>query len=253
MISNTPKTTKRHLLITGAAGLVGQILSKAWHDYYDLTLVDIKPIKPVQGARTVQADICDSGMMKKLCINVDTVIHLAVVGNHLSPNKQFSHTNLTGNRSLLNAAVGNCRRVVFASSLSIDIYPTSTAYNEVKLQTEREAQLLSESTNLSIHCLRLGWVVASKHKGMWPTRWQLEHALTHDDLVQLFTCSVEEPESVQFGVFNGISDNHPTPHDLSETQMKLAYLPQDNAYRLAERQYRSPIGIVRRIKRKLWD
>ena len=53
-------TTKPHVLITGAAGLVGGIYASHWGDRYALRLADIQPISDLAGhEESVALDIRD--------------------------------------------------------------------------------------------------------------------------------------------------------------------------------------------------
>ncbi|MDD3519547.1 MAG: NAD-dependent epimerase/dehydratase family protein [Chromatiales bacterium] len=246
-------TGKRPVLITGAAGQVGRQLARAWRTDYDLVLVDVRPIRRSKGARGVMADVRDTEDMRALCTGIDTVVHLAISGSLHSPREMLSPVNIDGTRSMFDAAaIAGCRRLIFASSLAIDIdIYADTNYAQAKREVETWAQEIAASTSLSIHCLRLGRVLSSRDRILWPGHPHLDHVLTHGDMIRLFTCSIEAPAAVHFGVFNGISDNDPTPHDISGSRALLGYAPQDDAHSLARRHYRSPIGLARRMKQRL--
>jgi dTDP-4-dehydrorhamnose reductase len=241
---------RRRVLITGAAGLVGQVLARAWRHRYDLTLTDIRPMEPTSWARFLPADLCQVGIERTLCAGIDTVVHLAISGNLRDPRDQLLPVNLDATPRLMEAAAeAGCRRLIVTSSLSIALYP-ETDYAQAKLETEADARALAQSSALSIHCLRLGWVVASTNPALWPGCRDIDYALTHGDLVRLFTASIESPSSVHFGIFDGISDNGQASvlANLAPTRRILHYEPLDNAHALARRKLYTLRGIVRLLK-----
>ena len=70
--------TKLHVLITGAAGLVGGIVRQHWGDRYRLRLADIQPISDLADhEESVELDICDLEAFTEACRDVDVVLHLA--------------------------------------------------------------------------------------------------------------------------------------------------------------------------------
>jgi len=244
-------TQRRKVLITGAAGHVGQVLASAWRGVYELTLVDIRSLERTDGANAIVADLREVGIEHRLCAGMDTVVHLAISGNLYSPRAQLAPVNMDAARRIMEAAVeAGCRRLVFASSLSILLYP-NTDYSRAKLETEGWAEAWAESSALSIHCLRLGWVVASTNQALWPGCRDIDYVLTHEDLVRLFTASIESSPSVHFGIYDGVSRQAGPLADLTPAHRELHFLPIDNAHELAHRNTRTPRGIARRIKRWL--
>ena len=245
-----PSSSKK-ILITGAAGHVGRALTAAWKDSYRLTLLDVRPVKQTFGAHAVIADIRDGIIMHALCEHHDTVVHLAISGNLSDPPNMLAPVNLIGTRNLMRiAAFAGCRRLIYASSLSIDLYP-DRAYSQAKLATETCAREISESTPLSIHCLRLGAVLPARHPLLWPGNKNLDHVLTHSDMVKLFTCSVEASSEIHYGVFNGISNNKPSSHDISCARASLGYEPNDVSQAIAHQIFNSPCGLLRRVRSRL--
>lgn len=242
---------RQRVMITGAAGRVGRVLTRAWRDTYDLTLVDVHPIGKRFGARAVVADVRDEAAMLALCRDQDVVVHLAIEGNLDAPPEQLAPVNLTGTRKVMQAAAAaGCRRLVYASSLAIDLYPERD-YSRVKLETEGWARRIAGSTSLSIHCLRLGRVLPPDHWAIWPDNKDLDFVLTYGDMTELFTRSINAPAEIHFGVFNGISGNEPASHPIAYTRDRLCYAPKDNAHELARLRFRSPGGLLRRILSRL--
>ena len=244
-------TAARRVLVLGAAGRIGRVLSAAWQDRYRLVLADVARVEPVPGAEVASADVRDRAAMRALCERVDTVVNLAMTGD--IPGSRSAHypVNVLGAQvAMAAAAEAGCRRFVQASSLAIVLFPARD-YSLMKSEVEAHARALSAATGLSIHCLRLGQVMARDDRLLWPGNPELGYALTHDDLARLFTGSVEAPDAVRFGVFNGTSLIRGSPHDLSATTRALGYLPHDDVGALARRHFRSPLGVLRRTKSRL--
>ena len=108
--------TKPHVLITGAAGLVGGIVRQHWGDRYRLRLADIQPVSDLADhEESIKLDIRDLEAFTEACRDIDVVLHLAA---DRSPSADFYETlidlNLIGCYNGFEAA----RRVVFASSIN---------------------------------------------------------------------------------------------------------------------------------------
>ena len=90
---------KRKILITGAAGRVGQVLARAWADVYELILVDVIQPPHTPHAGFVQGSAADIDLLHSLCRGVDTVIPLAISGNFNDDWDTVAPVNLTGTTS----------------------------------------------------------------------------------------------------------------------------------------------------------
>ena len=71
-------TTKPRVLLTGAAGSVGTALWQGWEneDRFDLTLTDINPIEGAR-SRCEIGPLDDLGLVQKICVDQDVLVHLA--------------------------------------------------------------------------------------------------------------------------------------------------------------------------------
>lgn len=247
----TNPSHKRRILITGAAGRVGQALARAWANTYDLVLVDIRPVRRVAKIPLVVADATDIAVMRALCKGVDTVIPLAISGNIHDNWDTLVPVNLAATQAAFQAAgEAGCRRVIFPSSVQIELNPESP-YTASKRWGESTGKTFSERNGLSVICLRLGAVKSNDFAGTRPDAWFLDHVLTHRDCAALFTASVEAPDELMYGVFWGISANTPARFDITETCRQLGYQPQDNAFHLAKSAASSWRGRWQMAKSKL--
>jgi len=239
----------RKVLITGAAGRVGQALSVALAATYDLTLLDIRPYPGTAPAPFIQADGFDIEVLRQVLRGVDTVLPLAVSGNMHSNWDALACGNLTGVGAAFQAA-SECgvRRVVFSSSILVHIEP-HLPYAAAKLWAEQLAERYAALTPLSILCLRLGSVRHHAAANVFPGAYHLELGISQRDAAHLFTCAIEAPLSIKYGIFESISNNYPAVVDISETRRVLGYAPQDDMIALAHKAARTPRGILRRLKR----
>lgn len=253
------------ILLTGAAGRIGSLISARLTDRYDWLLTDCKTPVTTHGLLFVQADIADIEQIRPLCENIDTVIHLAAIP-YDSTWETLLPSNLIGVHNIFQAALeANCKRVIFASSIqAVDGYPKemqiqedipvapSTLYGATKVWGEAVASFYAQQKQLSAICLRLGWVLPNQSAHLVPSNPRLNRVLTHEDLLRLIIACIEAPDQVRFGVFNGLSNNRHQRLDISHTCAVLNYAPQDDAFAIAQRNY---LGIARgyasRAKRML--
>jgi thioester reductase-like protein len=237
----------RRVLITGAAGRVGRLLTNAWRDRYDLSLTDIKPLPRRNRQRFVQADAADLNAVAPLCEGIDTVVHLAGVPSPLAPWREVRHHNLHTFRTILRAArAAGCRRVVYASSVTIDVQP-GTAYARAKRLGERIAERYTGG--MSVICVRLGRVTAARSTALWPTAYYLPYVIIEEDVVLGFTCCIERTLP-PFSIVTMVSKNRRTHVDVAESERLLGYQPAMDAYALADWRYRTAWGRMKRVK--LW-
>lgn len=248
---------KRRVLLTGAAGQIGRVITSALADRYDFVLADVRPLDDTQGFPVAQMDITDLEQVRPLCRGVDTIVHLAAAADPTSSWESLLPNNLVGVYHIFQAASeAECRRVIFASSLHVvDGYPAemqidahspvrpSTLYGASKAWGEALGSFYADQRQLSVICLRFGWVMARHDPQIAPGFPRLDIILTHDDLVQLIDASIEAPDDVRFGIFHGVSNNRRQRLEISDTRRLLNYQPQDDAFELARRNY---YGRVRR-------
>lgn len=239
------------VLLTGAAGQIGTIVLASLANQYEWILTDRRPPANTFGYPFIPADIADLTALRSLCQGIDTVIHLAAMSRPESSWQDLYSPNLLGVYNLFQAASEmGCRRVIFASSLqAVDGYPRDlqiredaqpnplTLYGATKAWGEALAAYYAGQKNLSLLCLRLGWVKARNDPILVPNSRHLPYILTHEDLVRLMVACLEAPPGVRFGIFHGVSNNRYKRLDLSKAREVLHYQPQDDAFELARRNY----------------
>lgn len=260
----------KKVLLTGAAGYIGQLLIKHLAHLYDFALTDIRQPANVRGFPFLPADITDLDALRPLCQGIDTVVHLAAASRPNATWEQLLPNNLIGVYNIFQAASeGGCRRVIFPSSIHVvDGYPKDvqvnphmpvrplTLYGATKAGGEAMASFYAHQKNLSAICLRIGWVMPRNDHRLRPDFPHLDLVLTHEDLLRLAVASIDAPDDLRFGIFQGISNNRWKRLDMSNTQGLLKYEPQDDAFELAKRNYPAALrrwsGRVRRaVKRRM--
>jgi nucleoside-diphosphate-sugar epimerase len=239
---------KRKVLITGAAGRIGTFITSNLADRYDFLLTDIRKPANTRGFPFVNADIIDMGAMRSACHHIDTVLHLAADPREDAPWDSIHFNNIIGAYNVFQAAhESGCRRVIFASSVhAVAGYPhdvqvhtempvrPDNLYGASKVWGEAIARFYADQKNLSVICLRFGWVIHRDNESINPANPNLDVMLTYEDLVRLVVASIEAPNDLRFGVFHGVSNNRWKRLDISEARALLGYEPQDDAFALAE-------------------
>ena len=238
---------RRSILITGASGRVGRILTEAWAQRFDLTLVDLRRRRFTRH-RVIQGNASDRSLMSQLCHGVDTVVHLASVPSPQVTMGELRRDNLhTLWTALRTARAAGCRRFVYASSMSIDIYP-GTPYARIKELGERLAA--RHADGMSVVCLRLGRVLPRRDTSLWPGAYYLPYVLIDDDAADAFTRAIEAPLPRPFAIVPVISANRHPYVDIAATRALLGYSPRWDAATLADWRHRTIWGRLKRAK--LW-
>jgi NAD+ dependent glucose-6-phosphate dehydrogenase len=241
-IGDEPRT----VLITGACGNIGRKLRAAWDDRYDLVLIDIAG---ADDPDVEAADLSefDEGWMT-LFHGVDTVVHLAATPDEHSTWDDLVAPNLDAANNVFHAAaLAGVERIVFASSnhamggyrslgdiaITVELPPRpGNPYGASKLMAERLGKSLSGVFDLTFVALRLGWVQAGENRPeTLPDEWNKELWLSNGDLIRLFDRAVEaDLGDRSFVVVNGMSNNHGTRWDLSDSFEAIGYVPRDDAF-----------------------
>jgi nucleoside-diphosphate-sugar epimerase len=244
----TSTTAKQKLLITGAAGKIGQLFVHHLKDRCDLVLTDIVDAPETFGFPFTKADISDLQAIQPLFDGVHTVIHLAADYRREAPWESLLPNNVIGVYNVFEAAhQAECKRVIFASSInSVDGYPAGVQvhtnmpvaplnlYGASKAWGEAVGRFYADFKGLSVHCLRLGWVTPhdNKYISKSTNTVMLSMTLTYRDLLNLLECCLNSAE--HFAMVHGISDNTFKRLDINDTKEMLGYAPVDDAFVLAE-------------------
>lgn len=156
------------VLLTGAAGFVGQVALELLRRKHQVTALDIRPV--TGGERTIQGDVLDYPLVEEAVAGHDAVVNTIMAPNpSYGPGGYGFTVNVSGMYNLLEAVrVHRIKRFVHTSSgavhegypkgtfLANDLYPlkTSGAYSLSKLLQEELARNFHEQHGLSIAVVR---------------------------------------------------------------------------------------------------
>jgi nucleoside-diphosphate-sugar epimerase len=247
--------TKQRVLVTGMSGLIGGLVRDRLADQYELTALNRSE---VPGAKTFQADLSDLAAIQPAFVGQDVVIHMAAkAGNHYTW-QDLEQTNNVGTYNVFEAArQAGVKRVVYASSGATisgweqeepykalaegryqdvpDSWPMIThespvrptgIYGCTKVWGEALARHFTDSTDLSIICLRIG-VVNRQNRPNSPRDFAIW--CSHADIAQMVEHCVAAPANLKFDIFFVVSDNKWGYRDISHGREVVGYEPQDAA------------------------
>lgn len=231
---------RRTVLITGASGNVGAMLTARMHDRYDLRLIDIEEGKSAEGLFINAADIRSLDSVRPHMDGVDTVVHLAGDPSPQATWESVYENNIGGTYNVLEAARdGGVRRVVFASSNHAmgmydrhSVWPVynhqlprpDSFYGVSKAFGESLGRFYHDEHGLEFIALRIGWstdAVSADDDELLRAMW-----LSPDDTAQAVERAIEA--EVPFGIYYAVSDNANRRWDLTDAMVDLAYRPRDS-------------------------
>jgi uronate dehydrogenase len=245
--------TKR-VLITGAGGLVGQVLRKELGNGYDLRCVDARR----RHRGLVRADMTRKRHADRVMEGVDVVIDLASA-HWQRPWDVVLKNNIPAVWTTFEAARRHgVRRFIYASSnhvtglyerdqpfarilagnykgldpatmpritTSMPVRP-DTPYGVGKALGEAAGRYYAEEHGLSVLCLRIGSLNYANRPSA-PRHFAT--LITHADMGRLIRSCIEAPADISFGLYYGVSANMWRIWDLKEVTAAVGYQPQDDA------------------------
>jgi uronate dehydrogenase len=253
---------RKTVLITGAAGNLGDKLRRHLQDRCDLRLLD----RDARGdAGIVQADLSqwDPHWVAQFD-GADAVVHLAADPTAQQTWPNLISPNIDATIHVYQAAArAGVKRLVYASSNHVmggykdDPVPArlttdlprrpgcryvvdreerdSSAYGAAKLFGERLGKCYADAHGLSVIAVRIGWVRPGENRaqdipadrGDWfRLMW-----LSNRDYCQLLErCLAADPD-LHFAVVNGMSANTGTRWDINYTRLMVGYEPEDDVTR----------------------
>lgn len=242
------------VLITGAAGLVGGVLTRGLGGEMEVVGVDIAPAPGVH-----RLDVRDGAALEPLLRGCDAVVHLAEHPGADLPWHEVHANNLPATWSVLDAAArAGVPRVVYASSnyvvaghelaepfasvlagrydgLDPETLPRLTAgvaprpdspYAVGKVFGEAACRHVADAHGLTAICVRIG-TVKEEDRPSKPHHYS--KLLTHRDLVALVRACVRAPRELGFATVYGVSANTWGIYDVEEARAAIGYEPRDDA------------------------
>ena len=245
-LAKTTDGTKRHVLVTGAAGRIGSYFAEHAAEKYALRLMvrgDEEGVERIQPfGEVVEVDLADLSRLKEIMEGVDTVVHLAGDPGPSSLWQSLLETNIIGTYNVFVAAkTAGVRRVVYASSIhAVSGYPADVQvkttepvnpgdiYGVSKCFGEALCRYMAEKEGVSAIALRIGAFqpveAVRDEKGIA----MLDAFVSHRDLDQLIHRCIDV-ENVQFALLHGLSDNRFKRLDISDARELVGYEPLDDA------------------------
>ena len=234
---------RKKVLITGAAGRIGEVMRQGLRESYDLRLMYHRTVREAAaGEEVVRGSVADLDAMATAVADVDAVVHLAGDPEVSATWESVLEKNIQGVYCTYEACRNaDVKRVVFASTNHVTglyeeerMYTTwempvrpDSLYGASKAFGESLGRYYVDRYGLEVVCLRIGSfqpdsaVVERKSDRILST-W-----LSHRDCVQLVQRSIEA--DVRFGIYYGISGNTRAYWDLQNARRELGYDPQDNS------------------------
>lgn len=230
--------SKKKVLITGAGGRIGSVITPMLSNTYNLRLLDTMKLKPHKKEEIVTGDIRDSAFLKSAMEDVDAIIHLAAIPDEDDFYTKLMPINIEGTYTLLETA-RRCgvKKVVLASTCQIAFgYPNSTfvttdmavrpvnLYSCTKIFGEAVGRYYSDKFGMSVICLRIGYFQNYDSEFLQDSEVRKKWC-SPKDLVQIIEKSIDS--KLKYGVFFAISNNKDRVWDIEDAKQKLNYDPVD--------------------------
>ena len=229
----------KRILITGAAGKIGNALRQGLRGSYSIIrLADIASLgSTAADEELATTDIRDMAALEKAMAGIDCVVHLAGVPEEAAWD-QVLPLNIEGCYNVFEAA-RRCgvKRVIFASSNhavgfhrrerfidnTVDPRPDSR-YGVSKVFGEALGRLYADKYGLSVACLRIGTFRTPDRP---VDARQLLTWISHRDMVQLVRRCIDYP-NYHFVTVYGVSNNLRSRWDNTNVKF-LGYRPEDDS------------------------
>jgi NAD+ dependent glucose-6-phosphate dehydrogenase len=245
------------VLLTGAAGRVGQAILDGIGDAYDWRLLDREPMpaakvpERVDDADRYVADITNERAVRDAMTGVGAVIHLAGDPRKTAPWDSVLRNNIDGTQVVMRAAAeAGVDRFAFASSnhavggyetddRTPDLYRQDdeyrldgeslprpgNLYGVSKATGEFLGQFHHDRSGMSVVCVRIGNLT----KDHPPREYERGQAmwLSYRDCAHLFDRCLRADYG--FEIVYGISDNDRKYYSIERAREALGYDPQDDS------------------------
>lgn len=230
----------KRILLTGAAGLLGQYLRPELHKRWPIRSCDMRPIdKPLAGEETVACDLADRDAIFKAVEGCDAVLHFGAISIE-GTFDQILSANINGTYNVFEGARrAGTKRVIFASSNhAIGYYPREahidsdaqprpdTYYGVSKSFGESLGSMYWSKYGIEHASLRIGSCREEPVDRRGLSTW-----LSFRDLHQMIVRCLEA-QRLGYAIMYGQSNNTRAWWDNSKVA-HLGFQPQDNAEKFA--------------------
>ncbi len=218
------------VIITGAAGTIGTVLTNGLKDRYQLRGLDMNEMPLLQD--TVIGDITDWDTVCRATEDMDAVIHLTNVGGEWEQAQQ----SMTGTYNVFESARQNgVEHIAFASRAGLfpgariprsiqrtaDLLPCPDSYYTLtKLLGEGFGDMYAARYGMNVVSVRIGGIDADE-----PDVPDHPHRLTQGDCVAVFEAAINHSGGTHERVF-GVSDSDWPLYDVEHGRKAIGYHPQ---------------------------
>jgi nucleoside-diphosphate-sugar epimerase len=245
----------KNVLITGMSGLIGGVVRQRLAGQYELSALNRRVIPDIN---CYQADIADLEAIRPAFKGQDAVIHLAAKAGEKYSWEEILQANITGTYNVFEAArQAGVKRVIYASSGATIVgwekefpynvlvegryeelpasWPMLThetptrpggLYGSSKVWGESLARHFTDTSDLSIICLRIG-LVNKENRPSQPRHFSVW--CSQRDIAQMVEKCLAAPASLKYDIFYAISNNRWNYRDFSHARDVVGFEPQDNA------------------------
>ena len=239
-------TSRRRVLVTGAAGRIGSYFAEHGHEKYDLRLTDIDFGEDAEKARaygeTVTGVLSDLPFLKQACEGIDTVLHLAGNPSPEATWPELLEPNMIGTYHVCVAAkAAGVRRIIYASSIhAVSGYPRQVQvkthepvnpgdlYGVTKCFGEAMGRYLSGQEGVSFIALRIGGFQPEETAKDAHKLDFVDLFVSQRDLNQLIHRCIDADDRLRYAVFHGLSNNRFNCLDISDAREMVGYEPEDD-------------------------
>lgn len=229
--------THHRLLLTGAAGALGQVLRKKLKA--NCAVLRVSDMRPLGDAgpdeEVVLADLADAATVNAMVEGVNAIVHLGGISIE-APFEAILQGNILGLVNLYEAARKHgVKRILFASSnhvtgfyrqgqtIDADAAPRpDTLYGVSKAFGEDLSRMYFERFGIETACLRIGSCLPEPIDRRMLATW-----LSHDDLHRLVSACLSTPVLGHSIIF-GMSNNQVTWWD-NRCARHIGFHPQDSS------------------------
>lgn len=241
------------VLLTGANGNIGADFADEWHrfhrDDYDLRVGTRRAdYSDPRFDDIVRADIEDAASNRAAARGVDCIVHMAGNPSVEATFDELLGPNIIGAYNVFEAArLEGVKRVIFASSVhAIMGYPVDfqahhddparadTLYGASKVYGEGLCSAYAYLHGISCIALRIGAYVPDDERERRvycsDNPQLLDIVVSRRDLCQLIHKCIMAPDSLDYAVFHGISNNRFKRMDIANASELVGYEPLDDAF-----------------------
>jgi nucleoside-diphosphate-sugar epimerase len=243
------------ILVTGMSGLIGGAVRRQLEGAYELSALNRSD---APGVKCFQADIGNLEAIRPAFEGQEVVVHLSAKAGSRYTWEEILQTNIVGTYNVFEAArQAGVKRIIYASSGATisgwerefpysalveghygelpQAWPMLThetptrpggIYGSSKVWGESLARHFTDTTELSIICLRIGAVHREDHPKQ--TR-DFSVWCSQRDIAQMIEKCIVAPGSVGYDIFYVVSNNKWSYRDVSHAREVVGYEPQDEA------------------------